>query len=72
MALGQKARRHHHWLPFLVPPLADKVFVMSRPLIIIAVLLVALLGGAAALAGLNSEKPLTRVEKVVPLASLQK
>lgn len=45
---------------------------MSRPLIIIAVLLVALLGGAAALAGLNSEKPLTRVEKVVPLASLQK
>lgn len=45
---------------------------MSRPLIIIAVLLVALLGGVAVLAGLNGEKPLTRVEKVVPLASLQK
>lgn len=45
---------------------------MARPLIIIAVLLVVLMGGVAVLASLNGEKPLTRVEKVVPLASLQK
>jgi hypothetical protein len=52
--------------------LADKVFAMARPLIIIAVLLAILIGGITVLAGLNGEKPLTRVEKVVPLASLQK
>lgn len=45
---------------------------MVRPLIILAVLFVILMGGVAALAGLNGEKPLARVEKVVPLASLQK
>jgi len=45
---------------------------MARPLIIIAVLLAILIGGITVLAGLNGEKPLTRVEKVVPLASLQK
>ncbi len=45
---------------------------MSLPLIIVAVVLVALIGGVVLLASSNSEKPLTRVEKVVPLASLQK
>lgn len=45
---------------------------MARPLIIVAILLVALLGGVAVLASLNGEKPVARVEKVVPLASLQK
>lgn len=45
---------------------------MARPLIILAVLFVVVMGGVAVLAGLNGEKPLTRVEKVVPLASLQK
>lgn len=45
---------------------------MIRPLVVVAVLLVVLLGGVAVLAGMNGEKPLKRVEKVVPLASLQK
>ncbi|WP_374137998.1 MULTISPECIES: hypothetical protein [unclassified Sphingomonas] len=45
---------------------------MARPLIIVVVLVIALLGGVAVLASMNGEKPLKRVEKVVPLASLQK
>ncbi len=45
---------------------------MARPLIILAVLFAVFMGGVAVLAGLNGEKPLARVEKVVPLASLQK
>ncbi len=45
---------------------------LSLPFVIIAVILLLLVGGMVALASRNGEKPLTRVEKVVPLASLQK
>ncbi len=45
---------------------------MSRPLVILAIVIVALVAGTVVLAGRNGEKPLARVEKVVPLASLQK
>lgn len=42
------------------------------PFVIIGVILLLLVGGVVALANRNGEKPLTHVEKVVPLASLQK
>lgn len=45
---------------------------MPRSLIVIAVIAVILVGGLFVLAGRSGEKPLVRVEKVVPLASLQK
>ncbi|WP_168727511.1 MULTISPECIES: hypothetical protein [Sphingomonas] len=44
---------------------------MSRLLIALVIVLLVIGGGLAALASLNSERPQTRVEKVVPLASLQ-
>ena len=43
---------------------------MSRPLIALIVILVVVIGGLFVLAGRAHEKPLTRVEKVVPLANL--
>ncbi|MDB5706741.1 MAG: hypothetical protein JWN66_3857 [Sphingomonas bacterium] len=43
---------------------------MSRPLIALIVILVVLIGGLFVLSGRAHEKPLTRVEKVVPLANL--
>ena len=45
---------------------------MSRLLIAFVVILLVIGGGLFALAGRNSERPQTRVEKVVPLAQLQK
>lgn len=45
---------------------------MSRLIVIFAVVLVALGAVIAGLAALHGEKPVARVEKVVPLASLQK
>ena len=45
---------------------------MGRLLIIIVVMLGLVGGGRALLAGRNSERAQTRVEKVVPLGSLQK
>lgn len=55
---------------------ACKVCFMPRsstvPFVIIGVILLLLVGGVVALANRNGEKPLTHVEKVVPLASLQK
>lgn len=45
---------------------------MSRLLIAFAVVILLIGGGLVALAGRNSERPQARVEKVVPLASLQK
>lgn len=47
-------------------------FAMSRLIVILAVVLVALGAVTAGLAALHGEKPVARVEKVVPLASLQK
>ncbi len=44
---------------------------MSRLLIALVVVILVIGGGLVALAGRNSERPQTRVEKVVPLASLQ-
>lgn len=44
---------------------------MSRSLIIVLVIVVVIVGGLFVLAGLAHEKPLTHVEKVVPLANLQ-
>ncbi len=44
---------------------------MSRLLIVLLVILVVVVGGLVVLAGRNHDKPLTRVEKVVPLANLQ-
>jgi len=44
---------------------------MSRLLIILVALLVVIGGGITWLAGRNSEKPLTHVEKAVTLANLQ-
>ncbi|MEG3151395.1 hypothetical protein U1769_15990 [Sphingomonas sp. ZT3P38] len=43
---------------------------MSRPLIALIIILVVVIGGLFVLAGRSNEKPLTRVEKVVPLANL--
>ncbi|MES2450184.1 hypothetical protein NDN01_06985 [Sphingomonas sp. QA11] len=43
---------------------------MSRSLIALIVILVVVIGGLFFLAGRTNEKPLTRVEKVVPLANL--
>lgn len=45
---------------------------MSRPLVILLLLLLAVVGGLFVLAGLDTEKPLTRVEKVVPSDKLAK
>lgn len=45
---------------------------MSRLLLFAVPLVLILTAGLFVLAGRNSEKPLARVEKVVPLASLQK
>ncbi|WP_374129906.1 hypothetical protein [Sphingomonas sp. 28-62-20] len=45
---------------------------MTRLLIVIAIVVIALGAGLVVLAGRNGERPLTHVEKVVPLASLQK
>lgn len=44
---------------------------MSRLLIVFAAFVLLVGGGLVLLAGRNSERPQTRVEKVVPLASLQ-
>lgn len=44
---------------------------MSRLLIVFAVVVLLIGAGMFMLAGRNSERPQTRVEKVVPLASLQ-
>ncbi|MEO5867565.1 MAG: hypothetical protein ABIS14_09220 [Sphingomonas sp.] len=44
---------------------------MSRPLLILLIVLVVVVGGVVVLAGRAHEKPLTHVEKVVPLANLQ-
>ena len=43
---------------------------MSRPLVILAVLLVVLAGGLFLLAGQATERPQTRVEKQVDLGNL--
>ena len=43
---------------------------MSRPVIALIIILIIVVGGLFVLAGRSSEKPLTRVEKVVPLANL--
>lgn len=44
---------------------------MSRSLIALIVVVVIVVAGVFVLAGRSHEKPLTRVEKVVPLANLQ-
>lgn len=44
---------------------------MSRSLIVLLVVIVVVVAGLFVLAGRAHEKPLTRVEKVVPLANLQ-
>ena len=44
---------------------------MSRSLIIVVAALVIVVGGLFVLAGRAKERPLTHVEKVVPLANLQ-
>ena len=43
---------------------------MSRPVIALIIILIIVIGGLVVLAGRSNEKPLTRVEKVVPLANL--
>ncbi len=43
---------------------------MSRSLIALIVILIVVIGGLFVLSGRAHEKPLTRVEKVVPLANL--
>lgn len=43
---------------------------MSRPLLILVVLLVVIVGGMALLAGRATERPQTHVEKAVDLANL--
>jgi hypothetical protein len=43
---------------------------MSRPLLVLIVVLVVVIGGMVVLGGRAHEKPLTHVEKVVPLANL--
>ncbi|CAN5745542.1 hypothetical protein BH11PSE6_BH11PSE6_04730 [soil metagenome] len=43
---------------------------MSRPVIALIIILIIVVGGLFVLAGRSNEKPLTRVEKVVPLANL--
>ena len=44
---------------------------MSRPLIVLILVVVLVVGGMILLAGRSGERPQTRVEKVVPLANLQ-
>lgn len=44
---------------------------MSRLLIVLVLVVLVIGGGLFALASRNSERPQTRVEKVVPLAALQ-
>ncbi|WP_375393779.1 hypothetical protein [uncultured Sphingomonas sp.] len=44
---------------------------MSRPLIVLILVIVLVIGGMVFLAGRSREQPQTRVEKVVPLANLQ-
>lgn len=45
---------------------------MSRLLVTVLIILLASCGGLYLLAGLDTEKPLTRVEKVVPSDKLAK
>lgn len=45
---------------------------MSRVVVMVVIVVVLIGGGIYALASRNGERPQTRVEKVVPLATLQK
>ncbi len=44
---------------------------MSRPLIVLILVIVLVVGGLIFLAGRSGERPQTHVEKAVPLANLQ-
>ncbi|MBB5717933.1 uncharacterized protein (UPF0333 family) [Stakelama sediminis] len=44
---------------------------MSRSLLLLLILLVVIVGGMIYLAGRNTERPQTTVEKAVPLENLQ-
>ncbi len=45
---------------------------MSRAIVTLLLILVVVVGGIVALSRINTEKPLVRVEKVVPNAALAK
>ena len=66
--LGQKAARSR--ISHARVNVSVQGSLMSRPLIALIVILVVVVGALFVLAGRTNEKPLTRVEKVVPLANL--